>query len=588
MIHTARQLWRLLNAKERRRSTWLGLLMLLTSAVEMSGLISVVPLVAALTSSADPCAGLGDVAGALCSRLLPSRSPHVLALWAFALIALSNLLAFSVIWLSARLTWSVWRRISAHVFAAYLEKPYEFFFDSHSSTVVKNIVYETERLSATVFMPMMILLSRLIVTLGVVLLVLAVDPRLSLAIILLLAGVYIAVYRQLQGRVRRSGELAFHAREHIGRITTETIGGIRELRMLDCGPHFSGNFGRAADTLAKQYVYGATVAVMPRYIIETAAFALMLGVAVYLSSALGGWQTAAPLLAFYVFVAYRLLPQFQQIYANAMLVQQSARVVDALAAVVIERQAAAAALALAIPDSAKGGELTPPISLESVTYQYPGTVDPVLEQASMQIPRRATVGLVGSTGAGKSTVIDLVAGLLHPTAGAITLSGVPLDAMRAGAWRSRIGYVPQATFLLDDTIRRNIAFGLPDDQISQEQVERAARAANIHDFIAQLPARYDTSVGERGVRLSGGQRQRLVIARALYRDPEMLIFDEATSALDAETEQAVMEAIRVLSHQKTLLIISHRPAMLQWCDLIYEVADGKLRRREAPETDATA
>jgi len=155
-----------------------------------------------------------------------------------------------------------------------------------------------------------------------------------------------------------------------------------------------------------------------------------------------------------------------------------------------------------------------------------------------------------------------------------------LDAELAPAWRTRIGYVPQVPYLLDDTIRRNIAFGLSDEQIPQAGVERAARLANIHDFVAGLPEGYDTMVGERGVRLSGGQRQRLVIARALYRDPEVLIFDEATSALDQETEQAVMDAIRTLSHQKTLLIISHRPATLQGCDLVYEVADGKITARQ--------
>jgi len=199
----------------------------------------------------------------------------------------------------------------------------------------------------------------------------------------------------------------------------------------------------------------------------------------------------------------------------------------------------------------------------------------------MEIPARSTVGLVGATGAGKSTIIDLIAGLLPPGNGTISLDGTPLDAQIAPAWRMRIGYVPQVPFLLDDSIRRNIAFGLPDDEISQQGVERAARLANIHDFIASLPGRYDTPTGERGVRLSGGQRQRLVIARALYRDPEVLIFDEATSALDQETEQAVMDAIRMLSHQKTLLIISHRPATLQGCDLVYEVANRKITLRPA-------
>ena len=549
--------------------------MFLVGLAEVSGLISVVPLVAVLTSPADPCARLGESAGALCSRLMPTRNPYALGLLVFGLIALSNALAFLVVWLSARLNWSVWRRLSGWLFATYLDKPYEYFFNVHSSVVVKNVVFETERFANEVLMPSLILLSRLVVTLAVVLLAVVVDPYVSLGVIVVLALLYVAVYRQLKGRTRASGGIAFAARERINGVATETVTGVREIRMLACEDYFAGRFGEAAQVIAQQYVRWNVTSVVPRYAIETAAFALVLALAGYLSHKLGGWQIAAPLLAFYVFAAYRLLPQFQQMYFQAMLIQQNAHVVDALAELVAS-PAAHRETALA----EAGGELHPPIRLEAVTYRYPGTPKAVLDRASMEVPARATVGLAGATGSGKSTIIDLIAGLLAPESGAITLNGVPLTTERASAWRRRIGYVPQTPYLLDDSFRRNIAFGLPDERISDEAVQRAARLANIHDFIVSLPDGYQTRAGERGVRLSGGQRQRLVIARALYRDPEVLVFDEATSALDPETEQAVMEAIGTLSHEKTLLIISHRPATLQGCDVVYEVADGRITPRQ--------
>ena len=581
MTETARKLWQLLEGAERERAVLLVLLMCAVGIAEVAGLMSVVPLVATLTSSVDPCSRLGAAAGAICTRLLPTKDPFMLGMLAFALIALSNLLAFAVVWLSARMTWSVWRRLSAQVFAAYLHKPYEYFFAAHSSAVVKDVVFETERFAHLVFMPASILASRIIVAVAVVAMVLVVDPIVSIGILVVFTAAYWGVYRQLQARVKKSGDLAFESRERIGRIATETVSGIRELRMLGSEPYFAENFDRAAGTLARQYVYGNVVSVTPRYVIETAAFAFMLIAAVYLSRSLGGWETAAPLVAFYIFAAYRLLPQFQQIYANAMLVQQNARVVEAFA----DLLHAPAEPPLKID---RGAVLAPPIKLENVTYRYPGTDSPVLRDASMIIPVRTSVGLVGATGSGKSTIIDLLVGLLTPSSGSISLNGVALTRERAAAWRDRVGYVPQMLFLLDDSIRRNIAFGLHDDQISQAQVERAARLANIHDFVARLSDGYDTKVGERGVRLSGGQRQRLVIARALYRDPEVLIFDEATSALDQDTEQAVMEAIRTLSHQKTLLIISHRPATLQGCDLVYEVADGRITARQATALRSSA
>ena len=584
MTASALKLWSLLTPAERRKALALAVLMFVVGIVEVTGLISVVPLIAVLTSATDPCARIGGAAGTLCSRLLPTRDPYVLGGLAFGLIAMSNLLAFAVTWLSSRLNWAVWRRLSARVLGAYLEKPYEYFFDVHSSVVVKNVVLETERFANLVFMPALIIVSRIIVTVAVILLVVAVDPTVSFGIIVLLALLYIAVYRQLQGRVRSSGDIAFAARERISGIATETVAGVRELRMLGCEEHFAKRFRTAGRTLARQYVYSMVVSVMPRYVIETGAFALILGVAVYLSYKLGGWQTAAPLLAFYILAAYRLLPQFQQIYVNAMLVQQNARIVDALSELTLATPSPAPTVGRISPSKAP----TPPVALDNVTYRYPGTEKPVLDRATMEIPARSTVGLVGATGAGKSTIIDLIAGLLSPQQGTIKLNGHPLDAGLATAWRTRIGYVPQVPYLLDDTVRRNIAFGLPDEEISHDGVERAAKLANIHDFIAGLPQGYDTMVGERGVRLSGGQRQRLVIARALYRDPEVLIFDEATSALDQDTEQAVMEAIRTLSHQKTLLIISHRPATLQGCDIVYEVADGRIAPRQATALRSSA
>jgi ABC-type multidrug transport system fused ATPase/permease subunit len=405
--------------------------------------------------------------------MLPTRDPYVLTGLAFTLIAMSNLLAFTVTWLSARLNWAVWRRLSARVFGTYLAKPYEYFFDVHSSVVVKNVVFETERFAMLLFMPMLVLVSRIIVTIVVIALVVAVDPSVSLGIIASLALLYFAVYSRLQGRSRTSGDVAFSARERITSITTETVAGVREVRMLGCEEHFAARFRRAAHTLARQYVYGVVVSVMPRYVIETAAFALMIGLAVYLSQKLGGWQTAAPLLAFYVFAAYRLLPQFQQIYIHAMQVQQNARIVDVLA----ELMPFAAEQARASGGHASVQRPEPPIVLDRVTYCYPGTDRAVLDEANMEIPAHSTVGLVGATGAGKSTIIDLIAGLLPPRQGSVTLNGKRLDARLAAEWRTRIGYVPQVPFLLNDTVRRNIAFGLPDEEISQQEVERAARLA---------------------------------------------------------------------------------------------------------------
>jgi ABC-type multidrug transport system fused ATPase/permease subunit len=224
------------------------------------------------------------------------------------------------------------------------------------------------------------------------------------------------------------------------------------------------------------------------------------------------------------------------------------------------------------------------IRFDDVTYQYPGATRPALRGADLAIPAGTAVGFIGATGAGKSTAVDLFLGLLVPTQGRILIDGVPLAADNRREWQANLGYVPQAIFLADATVAENIAFGVPAADIDRAAVERAARMANIHDFVVTaLPNGYDTAVGERGIRLSGGQRQRIGIARALYRDPPVLVFDEATSALDSTTEAAVMEAVGALHGRKTMIIVAHRLSTTRGCDRIFTFVDGTVSENLEPQ-----
>jgi ABC-type multidrug transport system fused ATPase/permease subunit len=221
--------------------------------------------------------------------------------------------------------------------------------------------------------------------------------------------------------------------------------------------------------------------------------------------------------------------------------------------------------------------LSESLSLVSVSYRYPGASTDSVSDLTLSIPANQTVAFVGPSGAGKSTTADILLGLLEPTSGTVAIDGEPMTAARMRAWRGRIGYVPQSIFLVDGSVAQNIAFAIPDEHIDHSAVERAARLANLHDFIVkELPYGYSTEVGERGVRLSGGQRQRIGIARALYYDPVLLVMDEATSALDTLTEHAVMDAVRTLSHRKTIILIAHRLSTVRECDCIYVLERGRL------------
>jgi ATP-binding cassette, subfamily B, bacterial PglK len=216
------------------------------------------------------------------------------------------------------------------------------------------------------------------------------------------------------------------------------------------------------------------------------------------------------------------------------------------------------------------------IRLDRITFIYPNAEDPAVSDVSVTIPAKGSVGIVGRTGAGKTTILDLILGLLEPTTGSLLVDGTPVSKERRPCWQRNLGYVPQNLYLADDTIAANIAFGLPHDRIDMGAVEAAARIAHIHEFVTRLPAGYATLVGDRGVRLSGGQRQRIAIARALYHDPDVLVFDEATSALDGGTERAIIDAVNRLARRKTIVIVAHRMKTVQNCDTIYCLEGGRV------------
>jgi ABC-type multidrug transport system fused ATPase/permease subunit len=294
-------------------------------------------------------------------------------------------------------------------------------------------------------------------------------------------------------------------------------------------------------------------------------------------------EEAIPVLGLYAFAGYRLMPALQQIFGSYTRLKFGAAAVEN-----VHRELTQAASGRrpksAAPRGANGSRsavlpLTERLELESITFTYPGAHRPALRDVTLTIEARTTVGIVGPTGSGKTTLVDVMLGLLRAQAGVIRVDGAPLTDASLRAWQNGLGYVPQHIYLSDDSIARNIAFGIPDAEIDHDAVERAARVANIHGFIAhELPEGYATVVGERGIRLSGGQRQRLGIARAVYHRPSVLVLDEATSALDYDTEAAVMEAIHHLAGETTIIMITHRLAIApRSCDALYQVEDGVVR-----------
>ncbi|MFZ3136140.1 MAG: ATP-binding cassette domain-containing protein, partial [Thermodesulfovibrionales bacterium] len=314
----------------------------------------------------------------------------------------------------------------------------------------------------------------------------------------------------------------------------------------------------------------------PRYIMEVVAIGGIISVVLYLLASDRGFQDALPIIGLFAFAAYRIMPALQNIFASLTTLRFYVHALDVLYEDMyfFEHKSYTAAYS---KKKFSPLNLQKELKLEEITFSYPGTRKPVIDNLNIKIDSNTSVAFVGKTGVGKTTIADIVLGLLRPNSGRMLVDGVEITDDNLPGWQKNLGYIPQDIYLLDDTVTRNIAFGVPDEEIDMNIVKSVAQIANIHNFVTEeLPNRYQTVVGERGVRLSGGQRQRIGIARALYHNPGVLVLDEATSALDGATEKEVFEAINNIAKTKTLIIIAHRLTTVKDCDVIYVLKDGKI------------
>jgi ABC-type multidrug transport system fused ATPase/permease subunit len=335
-----------------------------------------------------------------------------------------------------------------------------------------------------------------------------------------------------------------------------------------------GLYEKAAQRSASATARLAVMLEMPRFALEAITFGMLLAlVLLLLLRNDGNIASLVPTLGIFAFSAMRLLPALQQIYHGLANIRGAQVALDTI----VTDYANTRPIPRTFDDIKPLVKLQHVLELSEIDFRYGSAGRQTLEGLSLKIPARTTVGLVGGTGAGKTTIVDLILGLLTPDQGQIRVDGTPITNQNLRGWQQTLGYVPQSIFLTDDTVAANIAFGVPKAQIDMEAVERAARAAALHDFVVgDLAQGYDTIVGERGIRLSGGQRQRIGIARALYRDPTLLIMDEATSALDNITEQVVMEAVQNIRTDKTIILIAHRLTTVKNCDQIFLMEQGRL------------
>lgn len=571
-----RKLSALLESRERSRMMQITLLMLITAFVQMAGIASVLPFLAVVADPAiiDSNAVLASMYGWL-EFTSHNSFLFFLAISAFVVFTLGvSLSAFSN-WVVTRFSHMQQYHLSRRLMADYLRRPYSFFLTRNSSDLAKTVLQETGHAVNGVLLPAMRLLGHVLLALAIVALLIAADPVLAISVAVAVGGSYGALYVVSRLWLDRIGKDRVRANRERFAASAEAFAGAKEIRLLGRESEYLERYRGPSLRLARHQANANLLSTLPQSAMEAVAFGGVLLVVIFLMAGERGVADALPLIGLYGLAGKQLIPAVNRIFATMSEIRFNMPSVDTVLDDLGDRQGSrpltdpSAALSPLIPET--------DVTLSGVTYSYPEAEAPALKGIDLRIHANSTVGFVGASGAGKSTLLDIILGLLEPDSGEIRIDGVALTMTNIPQWQATLGYVPQHIFLADDSIAANIALGVPRHEVDQTAVERAARLANLHDFVCtELPQAYDTFIGERGVRLSGGQRQRVGIARALYRDPAVLVFDEATSALDNMTEKAVMDAIHNLSGQKTIFLVAHRLSTVENCDHIVVFSHGKL------------
>ena len=462
--------------------------------------------------------------------------------------------------------------LSKRLIEGYLNQPYIWFLNKHSSELGNNILAEVNQVVGTAIIPLFNFISQLLVSVFLFSFLLFIDYKLALTVSFVLSFSYFIIYLYIKKKVNKLGSERVETNAGRFKIVHESFSGIKELKISGYEKTYVSQFSKYAEKYASVNAKIQIVVQIPRFAIEGVAFGGLILILLFLLNTKANLISSLPIIALYTMAGYRLMPALQQVYASLIQLKSakfSLKLISDSLNLVTKNY-----------NSYKDENIInfkSFIELNNVDFSYPNSDNPTLKKINLTIPSLSTVGIVGQSGSGKTTIIDLLLGLLQPQNGNLIVDNILINNLNTRSYQKNIGYVPQQIFLTDNSIASNIAFGINVDQINFEQVVKVAKIANLHDFIVNnMQYGYDTKIGERGVRLSGGQRQRIAIARALYHDPQLLVLDEATSALDNVSEHIVMEAISNLSGKITIIIVAHRLSTIKKCNNIFVIDKGEI------------
>ncbi|MBW4534574.1 MAG: ABC transporter ATP-binding protein/permease [Pleurocapsa minor HA4230-MV1] len=474
--------------------------------------------------------------------------------------------------------------LASKLMKAYIEAPYSFHLGTNSATLIQNVVTSTDMVCLGLIMSLLTSISNAVIILALIILLVNTNSM-ALILIAIILLVSLGLLYPMKDRLVRWGSEGWKANGEMIRIMNHGLGGFKETRVLGCESYFQQQMAVQTQKYARNLSLASGYGNLPRFVVEAFMISFLIGFTLlFINLNQGNEENLTAVLGIFALASIRLLPATGNLISGINVIRTNTHALDRLFFDFKELEKRESRSNVESPtrseDLSLNRDVQPilfeqQLTLDRLTYQYPNAHNKALKEISLTINKGQSIGLIGKSGSGKTTLVDVLLGLFMPQSGDIKVDGISVyNNLRA--WQDQLGYVPQTIFLIDDTIERNIAFGVADNLIDQERLKKAVEMAQLTQVIEQLPNGIKTMVGERGVLLSGGQRQRIGIARVLYHEREILVFDEATAALDTETEKLVTEATKALSGKKTIIIIAHRLSTIEHCDQIFQLDRGQI------------
>ncbi|MDA8805010.1 ABC transporter ATP-binding protein/permease [Candidatus Pelagibacter bacterium] len=564
------------NSKQKKQAFFLLILTFIMSLLDMLGVASIMPFIAVLGNPE-----LIETNNVLNSAFqismiigVETKNDFLFTLGCFVFIMLVVSMSFKalLVYLQANFSHMCEFSIGKRLIETYLHQPYSWFLNRNSSELSKNILSEVEEVIGAGLNPIINIITQFLVIITLTTLLILVNPKLTIVVFFTLAISYIIIFSAIKKVVKKIGIERIDNNEFRFNAVTEAFGAFKELKVGRLEKVYIKRFSDPAYKFAKNKATMLVISQLPRFFLEIISFGGMVILVLYLLAKNNNFASSLPVIALYAFAGYRMMPALQLTYNSLSQLRFIKPAIDNLQRDLINLK----------KDENKNDNkilsFKKNIFFKNVCFSYPNSSSMALKNINISIAAQSTVGIVGTTGSGKTTMVDIILGLLDCQKGLFQVDDQIVGTNNIRSWQRSIGYVPQQIYLADDTISANIAFGVDPNDIDDKVVERVSKIAQLHNFVnKELPLKYQTTVGERGVRLSGGQRQRIGIARALYHNPQLLIMDEATSALDNLTEKDVMQAVHDNSLNITMIIVAHRISTVKDCDNIFILKNGEIQ-----------